>query len=648
MEKPVEKENLLSQENEEKTTIQSEIAPTATATLVEEKEKTKSNSESENSFKQEKTNSSKKHSKIGLIIFALIILLVVVIFSVIFSILNMNKDTIISGVTINNIDVSNMTKSEAISALTDLIDTKKDSKIELSYSPTEDTPSLEADDEDESTKDSEIYETTLDFKSLDIEYDITSAVDEAYNLGRVGNIIENNYKILGTLITKKNFDIKINIDEEALNKTISDISANLPNKLVQNSYFIEDDHLIITKGKSGNIVDSENFTDIFYSTLKNISSSENYIEVPVKNSQPDKIDIDVIHSEIYKEPQDAYYEEEPFKVYSESKGINFDVDKAKSLISENPNESEYTIELKYTDPKITIKDLDIDIFPDLLGSFTTKYDGTNTARTTNLKLAASKINETILSPGEEFSYNAIVGERTIAAGYKEAKVYSNGQVVDGLGGGICQISSTLYNSVVFANLDVTQRYNHQFVTSYVEAGRDATVVYGVKDFKFVNNRKYPIKIVMSVESGVAKAEIYGIKEEQEYDVSFDVETISRIPFSIKYEKDSSLKEGTEKVKQKGANGIIVNVYKVIKQNGKIVSKTLISKDTYNAMQKIILTGTASDKDGEDQKDTNKSDVTDNTDNANANNNTAASNNENNSNVTSSKEENKISDKTETD
>ncbi len=123
----------------------------------------------------------------------------------------------------------------------------------------------------------------------------------------------------------------------------------------------------------------------------------------------------------------------------------------------------------------------------MLGSFTTKYDGTNTARTTNLKLAASKINETILSPGEEFSYNAIVGERTIAAGYKEAKVYSNGQVVDGLGGGICQISTTLFNAALYANLEITEIHNHQFVPSYVGAGRDATVVYGSKDFKFKNS-----------------------------------------------------------------------------------------------------------------------------------------------------------------
>ena len=106
-------------------------------------------------------------------------------------------------------------------------------------------------------------------------------------------------------------------------------------------------------------------------------------------------------------------------------------------------------------------------------------------------------------PGETFSYNKVVGARTISAGYKEAPIYLSGQVVDGLGGGICQITSTLYNAAVLANLEITQRTNHQFVPSYVRASRDATVVYGAIDFQFKNNRDYPIKLVCSVEIGRA-------------------------------------------------------------------------------------------------------------------------------------------------
>ena len=212
-------------------------------------------------------------------------------------------------------------------------------------------------------------------------------------------------------------------------------------------------------------------------------------------------------------------------------------------------------------------------------------------RTTNLKLASQKINGTVLLPGEEFSYNKVVGERTIAAGYKEASVYSNGQVVNGLGGGICQISSTLYNAVIMANLEVTDRRNHQFVAPYVPVGQDATVVYGSQDFKFVNTRKYPIRIEATVSNGIATISIWGIKENPEYDVSFETKTIATTRYTTQYIDDPNLPVGQQVVVQGGSNGRKVETYKVVKLNGQIVSKTLLSKDTYNPMKKIVRVGT---------------------------------------------------------
>ena len=356
---------------------------------------------------------------------------------------------------------------------------------------------------------------------------------------------------------------------------------------MQSGYYIDNGNLIITKGSTGIVVDEDIFIKNLLSELNNLSSTKSSIEIPVKTVSPDNIDIDQIHSEIYKEATDAHFEKDPFKIYSEVVGVDFDVDYAKKLISENVNDSEYSISLKYTKPKVTLDDLKIDVFPDLLGTFSTRYDASNKNRSTNLNLAASKINNIVIAPGEEFSYNKIVGERSIAAGYKEAKIYSGGKVVDGLGGGICQLSSTLYNAVMFANLEVTKRYNHQFITSYVEPGRDATVAYGSKDFKFKNNRTYPIKIKVSINSGIAKVDIYGIKEEPKYDISFDIETVEIIPYKTEYKTDSSLSANTEQVTQKGVNGLIVKVYKVTKLNGVSVSRDFISKDKYNAIDEVI-------------------------------------------------------------
>ena len=194
-------------------------------------------------------------------------------------------------------------------------------------------------------------------------------------------------------------------------------------------------------------------------------------------------------------------------------------------------------------------------------------------------------------PGEEFSYNKVVGERTIAAGYKMAATFSGGKVVDGLGGGICQISSTLYDAVVMANLDVTVRRNHQFVTSYLPGGKDATVVWGSQDFKFVNSRKYPIRLTATVSGGVATIQVWGLKEEVEYDITIETKKTATIPYTTQYINDSSLPVGTQKVEQNGSNGSKYEAYKVKKLNGEVVSRTLLSKDTYNAKKKIVRIGT---------------------------------------------------------
>ena len=196
-------------------------------------------------------------------------------------------------------------------------------------------------------------------------------------------------------------------------------------------------------------------------------------------------------------------------------------------------------------------------FPDLLASFSTKYAASNTNRTTNLRLASNKINGYVLIPGETFSYNSVVGERTISAGYKDAAIYQNGEVVQGLGGGICQISTTLYNATLFANLEMVELHNHQFVPSYVSAGRDATVVYGVKDFKFKNSRKHAIKITCSVSGGIAKFEIWGLKEETEYDVSVYANVNSRTSSYIKS-----------------------STYRTLKQNGKVIKTENVINSTY--------------------------------------------------------------------
>lgn len=411
--------------------------------------------------RREKAKESKRKATIAIMITLIICSLI--IFSIIFALLNIRNTNILSGISILNIDVSEMSKEEALQKVNDIINEKLTSDITIKHGS---------------------YETVVNTSQFGIKFNIDKAVNKAYNIGKADNIVVNNYKILLTKLFKTNIEPELIIDEEVLQNKIKEISAKLPNAVVENSYYIEGKKLIIVRGKRGNKVESEKFKNILYAQIKDINKKENIIELPVQEADPEPINLEKIRKEIYKEPKDAYIEENPFKVYTHVNGVDFDMsmEEAEKIIEEN--KQEYEIPLKITIPKKTLADLGEKAFPDQLSTYTTRYNAGNYNRSNNLELAAKAINGTILMPGETFSYNQTVGERTISAGYKAAGAYAGGKVVQDVGGGICQISSTLYNAVLLANLEVTDRSNHCFETSYVAAGRDATVNWGTVDFQF--------------------------------------------------------------------------------------------------------------------------------------------------------------------
>ena len=535
---------------------------------IENKYNKEENKENNKDKKNEK-NPKKKIKKI--IISIIIVAIIMLIFSTVFALTNINNEKIISGITIEGVEVSGLTKEEAISKLETLYSEKIEKNIMLQYQD---------------------FNSELNPTLMEVNYDIEKAVNEAYSLGRRGNIFINNYNIIGTLIAKKDFDIDMTMNEDTTRQTINDIGANLPGILIESSYSVEDDELIITRGKEGVVISTDTLLSKVKDMLCDIQETENVIEIPVETKTPQEIDIDKIHSEIYQEAKDAYYTKDPFTVYPEVEGIDFDVEKAKEIIAAEVKD-EYVIDLVITKPKVTIEDIGTEAFPDRLSTFSTKYNAGDKDRTTNLVIACRKLNGKVLMPGETFSYNETLGPRTYAAGYRNGKIYENGQVVDGLGGGICQISSTLYNAALMSDMEIVERRNHQFVTSYVNAGRDATVVYGLTDFRFKNTRTYPVRLVASATGGVATVSIYGIKEaDREYTYSFKTETVSTIPYTTKYIEDSSLAAGKEVVTQSGTNGLVSKTYMTKMLNGKVVSTKLLSTDTYSAMQRIVKRGTS--------------------------------------------------------
>lgn len=481
----------------------------------------------------------KQENKDIISIFTLLVIIFMTILMIcfcIFTFYNVINQNIISGIHIKGIDVSNMSKSDAKYQLDNYIKENLPEEITLKHGD---------------------FQTTISLSQINVSFDTKAASNSAYQVGRQGNVFENNLYVLSAMFGKVNIEPTLKLDRKQLQKNLEDISAQLPDKVVESSYYIEGNKLIVTSGKEGKVVNVEATINQIKTAISDFTTIHQPIEIIVTNQKPAAIDIEKIHNEIYKEPKDAYYTQEPFTVYPSENGVDFNIsmEEAKAIIN-NQNAEEYTIPIKILYPNVTTNMIGTEAFPDLLSEFSTKYVN-NRNRTTNLILAANKINGTVLMPGETFSYNKVVGERTIAAGYKEASIYVNGQVVDGLGGGICQITSTLYNAVVFANLEVTQRTNHQFIPSYVTASRDATVVYGAIDFQFKNNRNYPIKLVCSVSGGIANFKIFGLKQEDDCQVEISSYVTGRTSTAIYSE-----------------------AYKILKRDGKVIGSQLLSKDTY--------------------------------------------------------------------
>ncbi len=519
------------------------------------------------SFKQSKQPKKGKNKCIVILIIILILLIISGVFSTIFALINSNNESILNGVFIRNINMEGLTIDEATKLLNEKFEEEKTREIQI-------------------VANGETF--TLVPEQLEVEYHIDEAIEEAYNTGRNGNIIENNFEILRTMFEETKINLEVTYNEETLNSFLKEVNLKMPEAMQDNTYSVEEDdkELVITRGKAGKVIDTDSAKELIINAIK--TGSQDILTLKVDNAECLEINIEKIHEEVKSEPQDATYTTDPFEIIPHKNGIDFDVEKAKEEIKEQKDE--YVIELIITEPKVHTNEIGEEAFPDLLSSFSTKYDESNVPRSKNLKIALSKLDGVVIMPGEVFSYNKTLGKRTVEEGYQYANGFAGGKVVPMLAGGICQISSTLYDAALYANMKIVERHNHMFQAGYVEPGKDATVVYGSLDFQFENTRKYPIMLKTKSGGGLAEIKIFGIKEEVEYDIEIITEVQSYTSYSVVYENDSSLAPGTESVAQWGLKGCKSKTYRIVKLNGQEISKELLSTDSYSPLNKIVKRG----------------------------------------------------------
>lgn len=433
---------------------------------------------------------------------------------------------------------------------------------------------------------------SLSFLPEEVKFTIDAgeAVEKAYEYGRSDNKFDS-YRAYNNALTNEHYidvDAEISIDREAIRAIINEAAADIKSELVQSSYEITENSIVVHVGSAERELDADSLYETVCAAF--LSGSFATIEFDVRTVSPGDIDLDAIYREINKEVADAYYDEESGEIVPEVVGCTFDLQSEKEMLAIAPENSEYVIQLQLTEPKMTAEMLGGKLFAHKLGVCDSELTGSNYNRTNNVTLACEAIDGTILYPDDVFSFNAIVGERTEAKGYLEAGVYVGGQTQNELGGGVCQVASAIYLAALRANLEIVEREPHQFLVTYVPMGCDATIYWGYYDFKFENSTEYPIKVNTWVEGSYVHCVLYGTNETGEY-VEMTHKVISTTPYEEEIEEDPTKPADYSSVKQSPYTGYEVKSYRnLYSADGELIETTYEAFSNYQVRNKITVVG----------------------------------------------------------
>ncbi len=426
---------------------------------------------------------------------------------------------------------------------------------------------------------------TLKAEDIGLTYDAAAMTENAWKAGQE-SIIE---RLFGNHETLPVAQPAVTWDETKLQNALADAATNLSRSATDFSYVINDDATVtVTKGGDAVTVAGSDIASHLEPNLRKMDFSD--IIIPAESGHTE-IDFGALKLEIDREVQnpmlDLEHDRTGNTILPAVRGIEMDAAVARKAFEASGDADTFTFPVTFTEPNISMEEFQKNLFAHTLSSKTSSFNASLKGRTTNVKLACDFCDNIILNPGDVFSYNDSVGPRTYERGFKDATVYVAGTTEEGVGGGICQVSSTIYTAALHADLEIVERYNHSYMITYVPLGEDATVVYGAKDFKFRNNTDYPIKIDVSYGNSSMTVKMIGTSLTDKK-VEISTKTLSSTPFTTVYQTDTSLPVDTTKVKNNGYTGYVTESYRLVYENGTLVSNTFENKSTYKKLDKLIL------------------------------------------------------------
>ncbi len=526
------------------------------------------------------TKKNERTKNIILISMAVIILILFLILLQLFYTI-LKNDRVYKGVYIDGVNVEGLTEDELRETL------------QKKYSYEENNIKI--------TLATEKYKEKHNLSDLSMSFDIDATVNKVLSVGRKGNIFERLYEILHVNFNDINIAPEITFDGEKINNIANSFYEKTFIPVKNPEIFFDDNfndsNVIINSGHHGESIDKEQLYNEIIRYTKDRKNTK--ISIPLIITQQEKLNPDELYNNICSEPIDATVKVINNILTTIPHKMGRKIDKSileKAVIELNKDENITKIlPINLIEPKITEKQLKANMFRDVLGTAKTYFSTDsqyNIDRNENLRLALDCIDGVILAPGDTFSFDKTLGERTAEKGYKSAKVFSGGKIIDAIGGGICQVSSTLYNAVLRSNLDVLERHNHSFIVSYMPAGYDAAVAYQVIDFKFKNSTNWPVKIQgRTTNSNELVITIIGTNENPGKTVEFYTQLVKTTEFKTIYIDNPEMPEGKTIIKQNGINGYVIDTYKIVKQDSKEINRYKITTSVYIPLNKEVIRGT---------------------------------------------------------
>ncbi len=400
--------------------------------------------------------------------------------------------------------------------------------------------------------------------------------------------VKNGWTMLtGLLGGRTSADLVVYYNDGTLRQTAEEMAALFDQEQIDGSYELTEDGIYAVKPADGRTLDQP----ALIRAITDLDGGAGTADAPFESVPGRDLDLEAIALELNAEPSPARYDIPTGKVVDGQIGVSLDPQAARFALDAAAPGEQIRLPADVTYPSMTAQELEAVLFRDVLGSTSTHVGGTSIRRG-NVKLAGEACNGVVLNDGDIFDYNAVVGKRTTDRGFGAAPAYVNGETVDTIGGGICQVSSTVYYATLLANLEIVERYAHRYAPNYITWGMDATVSWGGPEFRFRNNTGYPIRLDVTYDKkNNIKVEIVGTKTDDTY-VKMTYKNLGDTPYETERIETEDLPWGTEQRKQSPYTGHQVVSYRnVYKGDGTLISSTQEAKSNYKSRNEIILVGT---------------------------------------------------------